>query len=177
VQVLKKSLRKENWLLPSKKKKKSKNKIHRFGLCELLNQLLLSLGCWLMLARRFCVYNAGLKLKWLERYWLWLWHQMTKINVRSCKRHTVVPHVFCFWQSPCPFLTSRLTTVSLDYVITKFLLKCWTQTCSIDLSTNGKTYMDCYFDVSICQPASLLGPVLHVSGWLLLDRLPRMRSI
>jgi len=24
--------------------------------------LLLSLGCWLMLARRFCVYNAGLKV-------------------------------------------------------------------------------------------------------------------
>ena len=29
---------------------------------KLLNQLLLSLGCWLMLARRFCVYNAGLKV-------------------------------------------------------------------------------------------------------------------
>jgi len=29
---------------------------------KLLNQLLLSLGCWLMLARRFCVYNADLKV-------------------------------------------------------------------------------------------------------------------
>jgi len=26
------------------------------------NKLLLSLGCWLMLARRFCVYNVGLKV-------------------------------------------------------------------------------------------------------------------
>jgi len=44
-------------------------------------------------------------------------------------------------------------------VITIFLLKCCTQTCSIDLTTNGKAYIDCYFDVSIhctTQPASLL---------------------
>jgi len=27
-----------------------------------LNRLLLSLGCWLMLARMFCVYNVGLKV-------------------------------------------------------------------------------------------------------------------
>jgi len=33
---------------------------------ELLNQLLLSFGCWLMLTRRFCVYNAGLKLTRLD---------------------------------------------------------------------------------------------------------------
>jgi len=44
------------------KEKKSKNEIHRFGNDELLNRLLLSLGCWLMLARKFCVYNAGLKV-------------------------------------------------------------------------------------------------------------------
>jgi len=29
---------------------------------KLLNQLLLSLGCWLMLARRFSVYSAGIKV-------------------------------------------------------------------------------------------------------------------
>jgi len=29
---------------------------------KLLNRLLLSLGYWLMLTRRFCVYNAGLKV-------------------------------------------------------------------------------------------------------------------
>jgi len=40
------------------------------------------------------------------------------------------------------------------------------------------TYIDCYFDVSMhctTQPASLL--ILHVSGWLLLERLLWMRSI
>jgi len=28
----------------------------------MINRLLLSLGCWLMLARRFCVFNSGLKV-------------------------------------------------------------------------------------------------------------------
>jgi len=61
-------LRKENWLHLSKKeeaKKKVKAKfidLDHAGNDKLLNQLLLSLGCWLMLARRFCVCNAGLKV-------------------------------------------------------------------------------------------------------------------
>jgi len=45
-----------------KKKKKVKTKfidLDHAGNDRLLNQLVLSLGCWLMLARRFC---AGLKV-------------------------------------------------------------------------------------------------------------------
>jgi len=50
-------------LATSKKKVKPKFiDLDHAGNDELLNQLLLSLGCWLMLARRFCVYNAGLKV-------------------------------------------------------------------------------------------------------------------
>jgi len=54
-----------------KERKKGKNKkikikvktkfinLDHAGNDKLLNQLLLSFGCLLMLARRFCVYNAG----------------------------------------------------------------------------------------------------------------------
>jgi len=54
----------ENWLLPSKKKKVTTKFIDldHAGNDKLLNQLLLSLGCWLMFARRFCVFNAGLEV-------------------------------------------------------------------------------------------------------------------
>jgi len=48
-----------------KKKKKVKTKfidLDHAGNDRLLHQLLLSLGHWLILARRFCVYNAGLKV-------------------------------------------------------------------------------------------------------------------
>jgi len=56
---------------------------------KLLNQLLLSLGCWLMLARRFCVYNVGLKVD-ASREILTLIMTSNDKNVRSCKRYTVV---------------------------------------------------------------------------------------
>jgi len=99
-------IEKGEWLLPSKKrKKKSKNKIHWFGPCwEWLNQLLLSLGCWLMLARRFCVYNVGLKVHAAQEI-------LTVIMMSNDKNICT----FCFWRSLYPFLASRLTTVSLDH--------------------------------------------------------------
>jgi len=65
-----------------------------------------------MLARRFCVYNAGLKVDAAQEI-LTVIMTSNDENVRSCKRHTVVRHAFCFWQSLCPFSASRLTTVSL----------------------------------------------------------------
>jgi len=80
---------------------------------KLLNQLLLSLGCWLMLAR-FCVFNAGLKVD-VAREILTVIMTSNDENVRSCKRHTVVRRAFCFGRLLCPFLASRLTTVSLDF--------------------------------------------------------------
>jgi len=80
---------------------------------KLLNQLLLSLGCWLMLARRFCVYNAGLKVD-VAREILTVIMMSNDENIHLYKRHTVVHRTFCFWQSLCPFLALRLTTVSLD---------------------------------------------------------------
>jgi len=107
-------LRKENWLLLSKGKK-----VHRSVNDELLNQLLLSLGCWLILPRRFCVYNAGLKVD-VAREILSVIMIMTSNdkNVRSCKRHTVVRRTFCFWRSLCLFLVLQLTTMSLDVIMT-----------------------------------------------------------
>jgi len=66
-----------------------------------------------MLARRFCVFNAGLKVD-VVREILTVIMMSYDENVHSCKRHTVVHRAFCFWQSLCPFLASQLTTVSLD---------------------------------------------------------------
>jgi len=66
-----------------------------------------------MLARRFCVFNAGLKVEAAQDILTVIMTSNDK-NVRSCKRHTVVRRTFCFWQSLCPFLDLRLTTVSLD---------------------------------------------------------------
>jgi len=56
---------------------------------KLLNQLLLSLGCWLMLARRFYVYNVGLKF-YAAREILVVIMTSNDENVCLCKRHTVV---------------------------------------------------------------------------------------
>jgi len=66
-----------------------------------------------MLARRFCVYNAGLKVDAAQEI-LTVIMTANDESVRSCKRHTVVCRVFCFWRSLYIFLASRLTTVSLD---------------------------------------------------------------
>jgi len=66
-----------------------------------------------MLARRFCVFNAGLKVDTAREISTMIMTSNDE-NVRSCKRHTVVRRAFFFWLSLCPFLASRLTTVSLD---------------------------------------------------------------
>ena len=52
----------ENWLLPSKKVKTKIIYLDDAGNDKLLHLLLLSLACWLMLERRSCVYNTGLKV-------------------------------------------------------------------------------------------------------------------
>jgi len=54
---------------------------------------------WLMLARRFCVYDVGLKVD-AARKILTVIMMSNDENIRSCKRQTVVCHTFCFW----PFL-------------------------------------------------------------------------
>jgi len=66
-----------------------------------------------MLVRRFCVFNAGLRVDTVREILTVIMTSYDE-NVCSCKRHTVVCHAFCFWRSLCPFLASRLTTVSLD---------------------------------------------------------------
>jgi len=102
-------------LATSVKEKKSKNKIHQFGPCwndKLLNQLLLFLGCWLMLARRFCVYDVGLKVDVVRKI-LTVIMMSNDENICSFRRHTVVRRAFCFWQSLYSFLASQLTAMSL----------------------------------------------------------------
>jgi len=64
-----------------------------------------------MLARKFCVYNAGLEVDVAQDI---LTVIMTKMFAHVKDQHTVVYCAFCFWQSLCPFLALRLTTVSLD---------------------------------------------------------------
>jgi len=98
-------LRKESWLLLSKKKT-SKNENHLLGQCwedKLLHWLLLSLACWLMLERRLCVYNAGLKVD-ASREILTVVMMSYYKNVYSCKKHTVVCRTFWFWQFALLFL-------------------------------------------------------------------------
>jgi len=109
-------LRKENWLLLTKKKLMKFIDLDQAGNDKLLNQLPLSLGCWLMLARRFCVFNVGLKVD-AAREILTVIMTSNDENICLCKRHTVVCHTFCFWQSLCPFLALQLTTVSLDTLV------------------------------------------------------------
>jgi len=54
-----------NELATSVEEKKCKNEFHLFGRCwewKTTSLIALSLVCWLMLARRLCVYNVGLKI-------------------------------------------------------------------------------------------------------------------
>jgi len=106
VQVLKKC---DNWERRTgyfgRRKKKVKMKFIYLDDAgnKLLHWLLLSLACWLMLARRLCAYNADLKVDTSEEI---LTVVMTSYyeNIRSCKRHTVVRCVFCFWRFALLFL-------------------------------------------------------------------------
>ena len=50
-----------------------------------------------MLERRLCVYNAALKVD-ASREILIVVMTSYYENVRSCKRHTAVRRVFCFWR-------------------------------------------------------------------------------
>jgi len=59
---------------------------------KLLNRLLLSLWCWLMLARMFCVYNVGLKVD-MAREILTVIKTSNDENVFLYKRHS---HVLFF---------------------------------------------------------------------------------
>jgi len=49
-----------------------------------------------MLARRFCIFNAGLKVD-VAREILTMIMTSNDENVPSCKRHTVVCRAFCSW--------------------------------------------------------------------------------
>jgi len=118
VQVLKKydnwGLRKENWLILSKKK--SENEIHPFGRCwewQTTSLIAFILVCWLMLARRLRVYSAGLKVD-TSREILTVIMTLYYKNIGSCKRHTVVHRAFCFWRFTLLFLGLATHTVSLD---------------------------------------------------------------
>jgi len=117
VQVLKKY---DDWerrtgYFRQRKKEEAKTKFIDLGHAgndKLFNWLLLTLGRWLMLARRFCVYNASLKVDVAVILTVIL--TSNDENVHSCKRPTVFHRAFCFWRLLCAFLALWLTTVSLD---------------------------------------------------------------
>jgi len=101
--------------IKEKKRKKNKIKTKFIDLDHAGNDnyFLLSLGYWLMLARRFRVFNAGLKVD-VAREILTVIMTSNDKNIRSSKRHTVVHRTFCFWRLLYPILASRLTTVRLN---------------------------------------------------------------
>jgi len=85
-------------LATSVKEKKVKMKfinLDHVGNEKILNRLLLSLGCWLMLARKFCVYNLGLKVDAAQEI-LTVIMTSNDENIFSYKRHTVVRRTFIF---------------------------------------------------------------------------------
>jgi len=90
-------LRKENWLVPSK------NYLDDAGNDKLLHWLLLSLVCWLMLARRLCAYNAGLKVD-ASREILTVVMTSCYENIHLCKRHAAVCCMLWFWRFALLFL-------------------------------------------------------------------------
>jgi len=106
VQILKKC---DDWERRTgyfRQRKKAKTKfiyLDDAGNDKLLHWLLLSLACWLMLARRLCVYNADLKIDTSQEI-LTVVMMSYYENVHSCKRHTVVHHTFCFWRFTLLFL-------------------------------------------------------------------------
>ena len=69
----------------------------------LIHWLLLSLACWLMLKKRLCVYNEGLKVDASQEILTMIMTSYYE-NVRSCKRPTTVHRVFCFWRFTLLFL-------------------------------------------------------------------------
>jgi len=110
-------------------------------------QLLLSLGCWLMLSRRFCVYNAGLKVEVTTEILTVIMISNDK-NACLCKRHTVVCRTFCFWRLFRPFLTSRLITMSLElgWVLSSPLHRLLCTVTTVNLVTTYALLVDGYQD-------------------------------
>ena len=97
-------LRKGNWLFRSRKKVKMKFiYLDDAGNNKLFDWLLSSLACWLMLARRLCVYSVGFKVDASQEIFNVGMMSYYK-KVCSCKRHTVVHCAFCFWQFALLFL-------------------------------------------------------------------------
>jgi len=107
VQALKKCDNWEGELATSiAEKNKAKTKfiyLDDAGNNKLFHWLLLSLAWWLMLERRLCVYNAGLKVDTSQEVLTVIMTSYYK-NVRPCKRHIAVCRAFCFWQFALPFL-------------------------------------------------------------------------
>jgi len=85
-------------LATSVKEKKVKRKfiyLDHAGSDKLLHWLLLSLACWLMLARRLCVCNAGLIID-ASREILTVVMTLYYENAHSSKRHSSLSRVFFF---------------------------------------------------------------------------------
>jgi len=96
-------------LATSIKGKKSKTKFIDLDHAGNDNQLLLSLGCWLMLARTFFVYNAGLKVDAVQE----ILTVIMMSNDENVRTHSSSSRVL-FLAIAFPFL--GLTTVSLDKI-------------------------------------------------------------
>jgi len=96
----------ENGELATSIEKKSKNENHLFGRCwewQTTSLIAFSLVCWLMLARKLCVYNAGLNIDASREIFTVVMTSYYE-NVRSCKRHTVVHRAFRFSRFALLFL-------------------------------------------------------------------------
>jgi len=148
-------LRKENWLLHSSKKKVKTKIIYLDDARKdkLLHWLLLSLVCWLMLGRKLCVYNVGLKVD-VRREISTVVMMSYYENVHSCKKHTVVCRAFRFWWFALLFLalaTHYRESWCWVLAIKIIILLCW-------LMSYWLTY-----DMSLCK---------HVVGYCTVETFP-----
>ena len=73
------------------RKKESKNEICLLG------------RCWEWLLSLACLYNVGLKVDMARQISTAVMMSYYE-NIPSCKRHTVVRRMFCFWRFALPFL-------------------------------------------------------------------------
>jgi len=94
-------------LATSIKERKSKKKfiidLDHAGNDTLLNRFFLSLGSWLMLGRRFCVYNMGLNVDMAQEI-LTVIMTSNDENFCSCKRHNSSLLRVLFLEIALPFL-------------------------------------------------------------------------
>jgi len=152
VQVLKKC---DNWdrrtgLATSVKEK---NKIHLLGRCwewQTTSLIAFILARWLMLARKLCVYSAGLKVDVTREIWTVVMTSYYK-NACSCKRHTVVcrahfifGNLLCFFGLATHYHESWCFFIIIIYrlILIKIYIRNW---CQVQCPNSHDVMLRCFY--------------------------------